>query len=238
MPLGAAAVSAIGAGASSILGAGGGLLNTLFGNKKRMELAEYSYGKDMDMWNMQNAYNNPKQQIQRLKDAGLNPNLLYGQGVQGATGQAKEMPKYQQPKVDYTIELPNLLQSLSLYQDIKSKAIDNEVKSQTIQSLIDLAAYTTSGKRQDVNQQNWQQEARRRIYPQPKDYQLGQGNIAYWKEIFSKELGKTQSDAKSAAADATVKKATADMFGTGEMQGIKQLGPMLIQLIKMMLMGK
>jgi len=233
-----ATISALGAGASAVLGAGGGLLNTLLGNKKRIELADYSYGKDMDMWNIQNKYNHPAQQVARLKEAGLNPNLLYGQGVQGATGQAKEYPKYQKPKIDYTIELPNLLNSLSLYQDIKGKAIDNQVKGGTIQSLIDLAAYTASGKRQDVNQQSWQQEARRKLFPQPEDYQLGAGNIAYWKEKIAQELGKTQSDAKSAAADATVKKATADMFGSGEMQGIKQLGPMLINIIKMLLLGK
>jgi hypothetical protein len=30
-------------------------------------------------WNRQNAYNNPKQQMQRYKEAGLNPNLIYNQ---------------------------------------------------------------------------------------------------------------------------------------------------------------
>ena len=37
---------------------------------------------------MQNAYNDPAQQMSRLKKAGLNPNLIYGQSVSGATGQA------------------------------------------------------------------------------------------------------------------------------------------------------
>jgi hypothetical protein len=37
---------------------------------------------------MQNAYNDPAQQMSRLKKAGLNPNLVYGQSVSGATGQA------------------------------------------------------------------------------------------------------------------------------------------------------
>lgn len=32
-------------------------------------------------WNAQNAYNSPLQQMQRLKDAGLNPNLVYGNGA-------------------------------------------------------------------------------------------------------------------------------------------------------------
>lgn len=38
-------------------------------------------------WNRTNEYNNPKAQMQRLKDAGLNPNLVYGNGAEGnATG--------------------------------------------------------------------------------------------------------------------------------------------------------
>lgn len=32
-------------------------------------------------WNMQNAYNSPSAQMQRLKMAGLNPNLVYGSGT-------------------------------------------------------------------------------------------------------------------------------------------------------------
>lgn len=33
---------------------------------------------NLDMWNRQNEYNSPKAQMQRLADAGLNPNLAYG----------------------------------------------------------------------------------------------------------------------------------------------------------------
>ncbi|WP_139366091.1 hypothetical protein [Elizabethkingia meningoseptica] len=35
------------------------------------------------MWNRNNEYNTPLAQMQRLKDAGLNPNLMYGQGTTG-----------------------------------------------------------------------------------------------------------------------------------------------------------
>ena len=37
----------------------------------------------LDMWNRNNEYNTPLAQMQRLKDAGLNPNLMYGQGTTG-----------------------------------------------------------------------------------------------------------------------------------------------------------
>lgn len=32
-------------------------------------------------WNRNNAYNHPQQQMERLKEAGLNPNLIYGKGA-------------------------------------------------------------------------------------------------------------------------------------------------------------
>lgn len=37
-------------------------------------------------WERQNAYNDPRMQMARLQNAGLNPHLVYGGGTQGATG--------------------------------------------------------------------------------------------------------------------------------------------------------
>jgi hypothetical protein len=41
-------------------------------------------------WNMQNSYNSPSAQMQRLRDANLNPNLVYGNG---AEAQSQSMPR-------------------------------------------------------------------------------------------------------------------------------------------------
>lgn len=38
------------------------------------------------MWELNNQYNDPMNQMQRLERAGLNPDLMYGQNSQGATG--------------------------------------------------------------------------------------------------------------------------------------------------------
>lgn len=51
---------------------------------------------NLQMWNMQNAYNAPSAIMQRYKDAGLNPNLIYGQ----ATGNVAAAPA-PSAKVDY-----------------------------------------------------------------------------------------------------------------------------------------
>ena len=89
---------------SAGIGALGGVFGSLFGkksqddtNKASMELAEYQYSKNLEMWNRQNAYNTPSNQVKRIKAAGLNPALLYGSGSVANT--ASDAPKYEAPKL-------------------------------------------------------------------------------------------------------------------------------------------
>lgn len=72
--------------------------------KRNKELAQYTFDKNLEMWNLQNKYNAPGAQMQRLQEAGLNPHLMYGKGT---VGNAQGMPQMQQtpyvaPKMDYT----------------------------------------------------------------------------------------------------------------------------------------
>ena len=71
----------------ALISAGSSILDNLFkgGSQKRAERQNIKF------WNMQNAYNHPAEQMKRLLEAGLNPNLVYGQGVQGATGKAESI---------------------------------------------------------------------------------------------------------------------------------------------------
>lgn len=85
---------------SSLLGgassAASGFLNSFFSNKqseKNYELAN-KYAKDIAtfnsdlqiaQWNRENQYNTPAAQMDRLRAAGLNPNLVYGNGAVGNT---------------------------------------------------------------------------------------------------------------------------------------------------------
>ena len=51
-------------------------------------------------WNRLNAYNNPAQQMQRFKEAGLNPNLIYKQTNEAAPIRSTD---YVAPKIDETM---------------------------------------------------------------------------------------------------------------------------------------
>ena len=67
-------------------------------NQNRMELAQYAYRKDLEMWQRMNEYNAPSAQMSRLQEAGLNPNLVYGTGtVTGNTSSG--MPSFPVPSV-------------------------------------------------------------------------------------------------------------------------------------------
>lgn len=72
------------AGAAALGSAAVGAVSTGKMNKRAVNYAREAWEKqgqrDIQYYNMQNAYNDPSAQMQRLKDAGLNPNLVYGSG--------------------------------------------------------------------------------------------------------------------------------------------------------------
>jgi hypothetical protein len=53
-------------------------------NKKSRQFSRETYAKtkadNIQFWNMQNEYNSPQKQMERLKAAGLNPNMVYDKG--------------------------------------------------------------------------------------------------------------------------------------------------------------
>lgn len=68
------------------------------------EQAQFAYDKDLEMWNRANEYNAPTAQMARLREAGLNPNLVYGKGAT-ATSSA-QLPKYNATRPEYNYSPP------------------------------------------------------------------------------------------------------------------------------------
>lgn len=91
---------------SSAIGGAFGIAgeNQRFEHEK--QLAEQQNQYNLDMWRMQNEYNSPAAQMQRFKEAGLNPNLIYGQG---SNGNAQSAPHMVTPRVaDYSQHMAKL----------------------------------------------------------------------------------------------------------------------------------
>lgn len=109
-------------------------------NTQAKKAATKAYNREVALWSMNNEYNTPAAQVQRLKDAGLNPALIYGTGSSVATGNSKGAAHAPQAS---TPSRPNIdfLSALSMGQDIKMKQAQTaniERQNEVIQRKLDI----------------------------------------------------------------------------------------------------
>jgi len=97
--------------------------------QKKAQKREFAYNKEM--WNLANHYNAPEQQMARLEQAGLNPNLVYGNGsVVGNT--STQTPKYQAPNLQrLPTEQINPMEILGQFQDLRTKKATADLTENT-----------------------------------------------------------------------------------------------------------
>lgn len=114
------------------------------------QMAEYQYSKDLEMWNRQNAYNHPSEQMARYKEAGLNPALMYGSGGSASAGSATEMPQYNAPTFDWSKNPINILNTLSAFQDLRVKKANADKESALSRAFMDWFNQGVTGKEGDV----------------------------------------------------------------------------------------
>lgn len=91
----------------------GSLGSTLLQNAANYALAQGQRSHDLRMWQMQNEYNSPKNQVARLRQAGLNPGLNQsvgtGENASNAGGQTA-------PVTDFSPIAQGMRDSVDLYQ--------------------------------------------------------------------------------------------------------------------------
>lgn len=87
-------------------------------------------------WHMQNAYNHPMAQMQRLQEAGLNPNLVYGNGADAQMAAPVKSSHQQLPNlkpVDYGGIVSNAIGTMQAMANIeRTKAEANRINQDTI----------------------------------------------------------------------------------------------------------
>lgn len=181
------------------------------------ELAQYGYSKDLEMWNKGNEYNSPAAQMERLKEAGLNPNLVYGTGsVAGNT--SGSLPQYNAPSVRYDYKAPvDWGNVLANFQDVQLRQakIDN-VKAQTegINLSNQLKAYDRDYMQSVIEsnimrvlKDNDAQMSEAQMKLLRKEWEFS--NFEDMKKTWSSELINTQADAQSAVFDKQIKEVAA-----------------------------
>lgn len=171
-------------------------------------------------WNTQNKYNHPKEQMKRLQEAGLNPNLIYGSNAGGAAGnaapiqpaKASNLTDYQDYRIKQgqlrQIELQN--EGLSQENRLKKNQADKSDQINAIGLSNSLGNYLGTDLPVDV---------------------IGQGTLNYQREYIEELLMKANTRATSQLnrtleaeygadrRDYTIKKIQADIANTLERTG-------------------
>ena len=126
-----------------------GFGSSMSANKTNMKIAQMNNQAQMDMlrsqqvyneqmWNKQNDYNLPQNQVKRLLDAGINPAAVFGNGQVSEAGSltAPQLPSLQQAHVNpFTPDFSGLGSAVDSYFDhitkmesARSIGLDNEAK--------------------------------------------------------------------------------------------------------------
>lgn len=154
-----------GSGGASFGGFAGGLIGgalnvatTLFGNRARKRALDDA-----------RRYNHPAQQMKRLQEAGLNPNLVYGEGVSGASGNMEAQQQVEDPKIDALAKImmfqkiklegaraDNLnLINRNLAREIRLKELDVQKKDASAPYWDDNARYDSAFQQKRAEEQFW-----------------------------------------------------------------------------------
>lgn len=129
---------------AAALGAAGSIAANMVGNAGNRREQKRANQYNLDQWHRQNAYNDPKRQMERLQNAGLNPNLIYGTSPTSAVGNAGAVAPAK--AADFSADNP--LEHLSTYANfgVQQAQTDNlRAQSEVItQDAILKAAQTAS----------------------------------------------------------------------------------------------
>jgi hypothetical protein len=94
--------------------------NNLFQRGHERKLYKQQYKDSISFWNMQNEYNSPKAQMQRLKEAGINPVTPFLKGGGMATGNASSSPQVPTQGSTATT-IPDATNTLNAIYDLRMK---------------------------------------------------------------------------------------------------------------------
>lgn len=83
------------------------------------------------MWNANNAYNHPRAQMERFREAGLNPNLVYGQMSQ-APMPAMVKSTTSPSEFEWNLNVANQLENSRLNNELVMNEIQNKIQQRHI----------------------------------------------------------------------------------------------------------
>lgn len=200
--VGAAGVAAITA-AGALVSQGANAYATGRMNKKNRKWNEEMYRRQRNDalvdWNTQNEYNSPVEQMKRLKAAGLNPNLVYGDGANSPSANIRSadpgQPKTEAPQFSNIAgeTISKYFEVTSQKQQLKNmEATEALIKAQTQATLANAGI-----KEIDLDTKTWQKNN----IPNNLGYDSDQPENML-RKMEEAKYNKTYSDAEAARAKA------------------------------------
>lgn len=201
---------------------------------RNMKLAKYAWNNNLKMWDMQNEYNSPKAQMDRLIEAGLNPRLMYGGGSQVANV-AKEMPKYEAPREQYNfpeVSIPGMLSTAAdlkiksaqadlVREEVEQRRLDNKLRSGTLKYDIERAMNEAGIKRDEASIKAIARSVEEALYHRGEgvgtDLDTAMSSAQYKGRVA--ELERTQAQANETFTRGQLRKIESEMY-----EGLKRAG--------------
>lgn len=119
--------------ATAGLNQGGNIISTAMTNSANEDMQRRQNAWNLEQWNRNNAYNHPAAQLQRIKAAGLNPDLVYGQNASGIGGSSSSPAQGSNPipkqPFQMTLDPLMLAQIKNIEADTKLKISDANKKN-------------------------------------------------------------------------------------------------------------
>lgn len=182
----------------AVAAVGGQLLNTFLGNRaerkanqERRNQAQIERNWNERMWRLQNEYNHPAAQMERLKDAGLNPRLIYGSSAGMAAGNAGDVKGYSQPDIKSQWTGTHAFDNIVQYRNL-------EAQTDNVKAMTDVNNQEAANKAQDLLNKQLDNEV--------KAFQYGIS-----KEIRQSSIDAARANAESAMSNAIRDRAVADV---------------------------
>jgi hypothetical protein len=142
MPLPAAILPTIISGGAALVGQGINALSQARANRQQLKYNQQTYAQQrkdsLSDFDMQNRYNSPQQQMQRLKEAGLNPAMIYGKGtVDNFGGSIKSADAKNYSPIAPKLDMSVIGENISRYADVELKKAQTDNLRSAIETSVE-----------------------------------------------------------------------------------------------------
>ncbi len=206
--------------------------------KQNMQLMDHANNLYMENWKLNNAYNSPAAQRQRLKQAGINPDLAFSGGLQNSSGspaavsEGTPMESYNPAEqvshaVNSSTSLLNTIQGIRA-SDVEIKKGETELLTQYDRQIAELGKLLADTK--DVKLKNYYQEQINKYVSDKEDVELqNMKKDSQNKDLQNEVLKET---AISARYDNFIKSIDAKNYPQQKATELKQMAATLANTIK------